>query len=106
MQAKVTSKRSFSLQIITQIKHNTFIYTVLEEQIEIVCSKQPSENRTSDMCEIIIKHELCIECKVKKMILAIHYHLTTQLSFIFFFSDVAIRWRENLCSSFSPEVLS
>ena len=37
------------------------------------------------------------------MILAIDYHLTTQISFISFFSNVAIRWKENLCSFFSQK---
>ena len=61
MQGKTTSKWGFTWQI----KHNTFIYGVFEEQGQNVCSIQPREKRTSDMCEII-KYELCMVCKMKK----------------------------------------
>ena len=62
MQGKTTSRWSFTWQI----KHNIFIYAVFEEQGQNVCSIQPREKRTSDMCEIIIKHELCIVPKMRK----------------------------------------
>ena len=48
-------------------KHNIYIHTVFVEQGQVACSKQPRGKRASDMCEIIIKHELCMGCKVKKV---------------------------------------
>ena len=47
-------------------KHNIYIYSVFVKQGQVACSKEPREKRTSDMCEIFIEHELCMECKVKK----------------------------------------
>ena len=49
------------------VKH-TYIYVdiyvdIFVEQGQVACSKQHREKRTSDMYEIIIKHELCMECK-------------------------------------------
>ena len=48
------------------------------EQGQVACLKQPREKRTSDMCEIIIKHEQSGE-----IILATDYHSTLLILFIF-----------------------
>ena len=60
--AKITSKRGFS----SRINANTiYMYTVFWETRSSCVLKKKKEKqrkRSSDICEIIIKHELCMEC--------------------------------------------
>ena len=55
-----------NVALVDKLTH-TYIHVYVEvEQGQVACSKQSREKRTSDMCEIIIKHKLPMECKVKK----------------------------------------
>ena len=90
-----------NVALVDKLTHTYIHVYVYVEQGQVACSKQSREKRTSDICGIIIKHKLLMECKVKKwMILVTDCHLTTLISFSICW-NLAVRW----CSLLLLEVL-
>ena len=55
-----------NVALVDTLTHTDILVYIFVEQDQVACLIQPREKRTSDMCGTIKKHELLMECKVKK----------------------------------------